>query len=346
MQQQEEGQPAPEVFRHWQALSAKNAEPISATWNKRSGTPQSIFGSISRPSKGATEAGARSFLAEHAGLFKMRAETQDLNLERNYESPIGQHVIFNQYYRGVPVYGAQIAVHFNRSGEIITVNNSYQPDILLKSVDPQVSRSSAISRAAALVKANEISSAAAELVVSDFNGSFLLAWRIVIPTDGPTWQVFIDARSGKVLSQPRDLNRYVNGTGQVFIVNAIVATRDNSLRDNLDAASAVPLSAYTTVTLQGLLGNGFLDGDYASSANTKKRASSLVNDFSFDRSSDGFSETMGYYYIDHAERYIQSLGFNNINNRQQVFAVNRLKIDNSFYSPQSKEISLGSGGRG
>ena len=344
MQQQEEGQPAPEVLSHWQALSAKNAEPISATWNKRSGTPQSIFGSISRPSKGATEAGARSFLAEHAGLFKMRDETQDLNLERNYESPIGQHVIFNQYYLGVPVYGAQIALHFNRSGEIITVNNSYQPDILLKSVDPQVSRSSAIGRAAALVKANEISSAAAELIVYDFNGSFLLAWRIVIPTDGPTWPVFIDARSGKVLSRLHDLNRYVNGTGQVFMVNAIVATQDNSLRDNLDAASAVPLNAYTTVTLQGLLGNGFLDGDYASSANTKKRASSLVNDFSFDRSSDGFSETMGYYYIDHAERYIQSLGFNNINNRQQVFAVNRLKIDNSFYSPQSKEISLGLGG--
>ncbi len=129
-----------------------------------------------------------------------------------------------------------------------------------------MSQSSAIGRAAALVKANEISSAAAELVVSDFNGSFLLAWRIVIPTDGPTWQVFIDARSGKVLSQPRDLNRYVNGTGQVFMVNAIVATQDNSLRDNLDAASAVPLNAYTTVTLQGLLGNGFLDGDFASSS--------------------------------------------------------------------------------
>ena len=37
VQQQEAGQPAPEVFRHWQALSARSAEPISATWNKRSG---------------------------------------------------------------------------------------------------------------------------------------------------------------------------------------------------------------------------------------------------------------------------------------------------------------------
>jgi hypothetical protein len=130
----------------------------------------------------------------------------------------------------------------------------------------------------------------------------------------------------------------------VFVVNAIVATRDNSLRDMADSAAAVPLSAYSTVALPGLVGNGFLDGDFASSSRTKKRAFSSVNNFAFDRSDDGFSETMGYYYIDYAERYIQSLGFNDINNRQQVFGVNRLKIDNSFYSPQSKEISLGLGG--
>ncbi len=73
-QQPEEGQPAPEVFRHWQALTVRNAEPVSATWNKRSGTPQSIVGKISRPAKGATEAGARSFLRENAGLFRMRNE--------------------------------------------------------------------------------------------------------------------------------------------------------------------------------------------------------------------------------------------------------------------------------
>lgn len=344
VQQQEAGQPAPEVFRYWQALTAKNAEPISATWNKRNGTPQTLFGRIAGPSKGATEAGARSFLEQQAGLFKLRNETQDLILDRNVESPIGQHVIFKQYYRGVPVYGAQVGVHFNSSGEIVTVNNSYQPDILLKSVDAQISRLNALGRAEAFVKANAISGSTAELVVLDLNSSFVLAWRIVVLTDGPTWELFIDARNGKILSQPRDVNRYVDGTGQVFLVNAIVATQDNSLRDNLDAASAVPLSAYTTVTLQGLVGNGFLDGSFASSAKTKKRAFNSVNDFSFDRSNDGFSETMGYYYIDHAERYIQSLGFNNVNNRQQVFAVNRLKIDNSFYSPQSKEISLGLGG--
>ena len=164
------------------------------------------------------------------------------------------------------------------------------------------------------------------------------------PTTGPTWEVFLDAQSGNVLSEPRDINRYATGAGQVFNVSAVVATRDNSLRDNADSASAVPSSAYSLVTLLGLAGNGFLDGQYASSVTTKKRVFDAGNNFVYDRSSDGFSEVMGYYFLDYAERYIQSLGFTNVNNRQQVFSVNRLKIDNSFYSPKSKEITFGLGG--
>src|SRR5687768_4541565 len=58
--QQKEGQPAPEVFRHWQSLTARNAEPVTATWDHRNGTPQNIVGKLSRPAGGATEAGARS----------------------------------------------------------------------------------------------------------------------------------------------------------------------------------------------------------------------------------------------------------------------------------------------
>src|SRR5262249_15868056 len=91
-------------------------------------------------------------------------------------------------------------------------------------------------------------------------------------------------------------------------------------------------------------GNGFLDGTFASSSASRRRVSSSSNTFVFDRHSNGFSETMGYYYIDLAERYIQSLGFTNINNRQQVFSVDRLKTDHSFYSPSNKRITYVIGG--
>ena len=166
----------------------------------------------------------------------------------------------------------------------------------------------------------------------------------MVPTSGPTWQVFVHGQKGTVLAPARDLNRYVTGTGQVFLVNAVVATRDNTLRDEKDAASAVPASAYRTVTLLGLDGTGYLDGTYASSSASKRRVTSSTQIFVYDRSSNGFSETMGYYYFDYAQRYIQALGFENVNNRQQIFSIDRYNKDNSFYESSSKTITLGTGG--
>jgi len=341
---QEEGHPAPDVIGYWQALVARSKEHLAVSWNKRSGTPQSIVGKVSDQTNTPSEIAARSFLMQNARLFKMRGDTVDLQLVRAQDSLLGQHYVFRQTYGGIPVYGSEVGVHFNKRGEIVTVNNTYEPDIALDTVVPQLAFETAAAVAAAMLKVNATSQSKGDLVVFGTKDSFALAWRIIIPSDGPTWEAFVDAETGNLLEEPRDINRYATGTGQVFNVNAVVATHDNSLRDNNDAASAVPPSAYTIVTLQGLAGNGFLDGVFASSSRTKKRASGPGNIFIFDRSNDGFSETMGYYYLDYAERYIQSLGFNNVNNRQQVFSVNRLKIDNSFYSTQSQEITYGLGG--
>lgn len=343
--QPEEGQASPDVIPYWNQLSTQSKGSLAVTWNKRTGTPRSIFGNLGKAPNGASETSARSFLKQNAPLFKLNAVSSDLTLARSQDSLIGKHFVFQQHYRGVPVYGAQLGIHFNSAGEIVTINNTYEPQIELNSVVPRLSESDATLRSLNLLGALEASEANADLIVMGLvDSSFSLAWRIVVPTLSATWEIFIDSQDGKVLDGPRNINRYVNGMGQVFNVSAVVATQDNSLRDNRDKASAVPPSAYSLVTLEGLVGHGYLDGLYASSSGSKKRVFDRGQLFLDDRSGDGFGETMGYYYIDYAERYIQSLGFNNVNNRQQVFAVDRLKADNSFYSPSSKEISLGTGG--
>jgi Zn-dependent metalloprotease len=260
---------------------------------------------------------------------------------------MGSHVTFRQFYQGIPVSGAEVKVHFNCAGEIVAINNTSVPGISLTELRPSLRARDAVRMLRSAVPDSEeaedpVSSAA--LVVYGGGDVPALAWEVTFSTGSPTWHAFIDASAGDWLSAPEDINRYVDGTGQVFRVNAVVATHDNTLTDQNDAASAVPSSAYSIVTLRGLDGGGQLDGTYVSSSRTKKRASSATNTFIFDRSDDGFSETMGYYYIDYAERYIQSLGFANVNNRQQIFGVNRLKVDNSFYSPQKKDITYGIGG--
>lgn len=310
---------------------------------------RSWFGELSGAYAPVSESAARTFLAFNASRFQIDASLDGLTLASSSQSPLGRSFVFLQSYQGIPVYGAEVKVHFNRDGKVVAVNSSFVSGIRLETFTPSLSNGQAHQLLRDRMGPGHNDDAetpnTSRLVVYATPSSLSLAWEVVRHTDsGGAWKALVDATTGKMLSEPRDVNRYATGSGKVFRVNAIVATHDNSLRDNNDAASAVPAAAYSTVSLLGLAGNGYLDGPFASSSKTKKRAFNSGNLFLFDRSNDGFSETMGYYYLDYAQRYIQGLGFSNVNNRRQVFSVNRYRGDNSFYSPSTGEITLGLGG--
>src|SRR6476660_1606595 len=56
----DEGQPSPDVIGYWQALKQRSDQAEAVSWNKRSGTPRSIFGKLHAPIPGASEMAARS----------------------------------------------------------------------------------------------------------------------------------------------------------------------------------------------------------------------------------------------------------------------------------------------
>jgi Zn-dependent metalloprotease len=344
----ERGGPAPEVLPYWQALVAQSSGPIAVEWNADTGTPRSLYGALSAPAGEATGGEALRFIKNHAPLLRMNQTLDGLEPAGSFQSPMGSHFAFAQRVGGVPVHGAEIKVHFNHSGSIVALNNSYVPGLSLDSVEPPVAAAEAVEIARAAAPATELTgpvdTPTRKLVVHTSGGHSSLAWRVVILSLGPTWEVFVDAHSGKPLAQPVDLNRYIDGSGQIFNISAVVATHDNDLTDQSDMAAAASSIAYTNVTLQGLSGTGYLDGEYASSSASQARAYSASHQFVHNRSTSGFGETMGYYYLDHAQRYIQSLGFMNVNNRQQVFSVNRYHKDRSYYSGESKELIYGMGG--
>jgi Zn-dependent metalloprotease len=325
--------------------------PVSVTWSHLWGTPKAVYGTLSDPMP-VSEESARQFLSAHATLLKLDPSLPGVTLASSKVTPMGQVYAFTQSANGVPVYAAELKVHFSREGRVIGLTNTSVPSTMLVMASPSIRAEQAVESARSHVprgpveeqELRDLPLPSATLVVYAETGTATLAWEVILHTPGPTWQLFVHARKGTALAPARDLNRYVTGTGQVFLVNAIVAAQDNSLRDNKDAASAVPSSAYRSVSLLGLDGSGFLDGSYASSSASKLRVSSMSQTFVFDRSSNGFSETMGYYYLDYAQRYIQSLGFSTVNNRQQVFSIDRYKKDNSFYQSSTKNITYGTGG--
>ena len=141
------------------------------------------------------------------------------------------------------------------------------------------------------------------------------------------------------------------GTGSVFVSNPVQSLGDESLTDQKDSDAAVPASAYYNVKLTNLDGSGFLSGDYATViSETGNPAYSPTNTFNYTRHQDEFEQTMAYYWITEAQKYIHSLGFGEyraaaINNRPQPVRINQWGADNSFATDHPKnELRFGKGG--
>jgi Fungalysin metallopeptidase (M36) len=142
---------------------------------------------------------------------------------------------------------------------------------------------------------------------------------------------------------------------QVFAPNPVADLGIQTLTDQKDAdyfsADPALARAYHRVTLTDLDGSGTLTGAYAKViSETGKAAANTGSGFVYTRDQDQFEQTMGYYWVTQAQRYIQSLGFGStlpaVNKRQQLLRINQFGGDNSFYREGTGKltITLGKGG--
>jgi zinc metalloprotease ZmpB len=140
------------------------------------------------------------------------------------------------------------------------------------------------------------------------------------------------------------------GTGLVFVTNPVQSLGNESLTDQKDADSAVPLAAYHEVQLTNLDGSGFLRGDYVDVVSeTGKAAYSAMNSFRYSRHQDEFEQVMAYYWVTEAQKYIRSLGFGvtrrAIGNGPLRVRINQFGQDNSFETDHPRnELRFGKGG--
>src|SRR6476659_3161310 len=88
------------------------------------------------------------------------------------------------------------------------------------------------------------------------------------------------------------------GTGSVFEVNPVQSSGDESLTDQKDSATAVPLADYATVPLRNLDGSGRLSGTWVNvRSSTGAAAYSPTNTFSYTRDDDRFEQVMAYFWV-------------------------------------------------
>ncbi|MFC0187084.1 M36 family metallopeptidase [Fictibacillus aquaticus] len=290
---------------------------------------------------------ADDFLKKNAEKYKLHRDLSGLTYLNTIETKAATYVRYQQTVNGAPVFTKQVTVTLDRSGNALMAVSDYTPYTKIEEAKQKLAKNDAESKAAKHLgaAAGRWAQDKNEFGYTIENGTAVPVYKVTLHAEEPfgAWEVYVHAGTGKVLKK-KDLNQKVNGTGQVFMPNPIESQGSvTGLADNNDADSAALNAQLKTVTLQGLSGNGKLTGQYVN-IYSKSKTSSANHVFNYTRSDNRFEDVMVYYHLDTLQRYIQSIGFNNINNRSITANVNTYKKDNSFYSPSTKELTFGTGG--
>jgi M6 family metalloprotease-like protein len=305
---------------------------------------ESMLGKGTQPYRGKPAEAARQFLRENARFFGLRDDLQDLKVLTEKNTLGGSSAEFQQSYNNLPVENGRIQVSLNKEGRIVHVTSSYTPiegatdqagltkeQTLVRATD-EFLRRAAVPNSYLPNRQTQIQQprSRSELQLKETpkiedtffaqGGRLIRAYKILINATQPygIMEFVVDANSGAILLRRDYDHTFVDGEGQVFIPNPI-----NTLNDNtLTTGSATLPNAYRTVALLGLLDtgpftlrNGFVRlEDTEAPSNTPP--SETASTFTYPRTDAHFDDVMLYYHIDRIQRYIQSLGFIDVNNRQ------------------------------
>ncbi|HZH99122.1 MAG TPA: proprotein convertase P-domain-containing protein, partial [Fimbriimonadaceae bacterium] len=314
------------------------------------GQVRRVRGSVAVPGASNAVDAATKFLQAHQEILGLSTTLAELKLNSQVESLTGFHVRYDQQIAGLQAFGGGLSVHLDKNLNVVLVNHDLLPvsgsaKTVVRPQNPDAAIAAAV---AAVPGAGPATVPMVEPGTLVQNGSVVSAWRVTFDTTVPAaaWEVMVDGLTGRVLRK-RNIACYIDGSGLVFLPNPVQTSGVAGLADNNDADSTALNNERKTVVLQGLTGAGNqLTGEFAdtSPSTAITRANEGTRVFNYPRSDDRFEEVMSYYHIDTIARYAQSLGFTNVQNRQTKVNVNGITDDNSFYSPSTKQITMGTGG--
>ncbi|MDO8737313.1 MAG: M4 family metallopeptidase [Thermoleophilia bacterium] len=200
------------------------SESTSIRWDAETGIPAFITGSITPPVTGSPTVEAVAFFDENKDLYRMTDPGAELSEQRQVVDEMGMvHLHMAQVYKGLPVFGTEMSVHFSPGNKIQTVNGRYVPGIDL-SVDPAVTLDQAID--AALHDFGFPAAASTfeppQLVIySPDPNRPVLAWQITLANDNPPVRMvyFVGAKDGSIvdrydaLEDVKNRRTYTAGSG-------------------------------------------------------------------------------------------------------------------------------------
>jgi Zn-dependent metalloprotease len=279
------------------------------------------------------------------------APASQLEPSRTIGLPGGATVYrFQRRVRGVPVLGGEAVVNDPPGAPPRLVSEAGQGATGPPGT-PLVSGSEAIRVGRAAVNASTLRAApSTHLVIAPGPGG-ALAWDVLIPSVRPLgdFQVLVDARSDAVLQTRNLIRDFRTGKAKIFVPNPVVTNHgDVGLHDKRGRNSKRLNELRVGVRLRRLMAHQHcLKGRFVKvlvGRHEDPVCRRSLNWRRVKRARDTFEALMSYYHVDHEQSYVQSLGFHNVDNRRQVVLADKIGEDNSFYSPITRELTLGTGG--
>jgi len=173
-------------------------------WDNDTGVPAFLTGPVTPPAAADPVAATYAFLEANSGLYGMDDPKGELSLERVEQDGLGMtHLRLTQTYKGVPVYGSDLAFHFSEDGMIKAVNGSYHPGIDL-SVQPGIGREEAVAAAMSHLGRDAVPAGDEPpqlMVLPQGGSSTVLVWKVTLESDEPLRMVyFVDAGDGGIVA--------------------------------------------------------------------------------------------------------------------------------------------------
>ena len=301
------------------------------------------------PGAGDLESSARGLVSEYPFWFSGSRPTPELRLIDSRESLTGSHLRFREMIGGVEVLDSEVTFSFDRGSRMREIHNRLHAEGNLLPV-ARLSSDGAWRVVSARVPDASLVSVAKFAMMRA--GKLAPVYRLVVQEKSlEPWEWVIDATDGTVL---RRVALFFNVAAQVFDPNPVTTLNAPALRDENDAAAAVPPSAYSIVDLPDLPASGPLSGPNVRIRELETPATVPVDvsaPLIFQRDTDSFEEVMAYYHLDRSQRYLQSLGF--AGTRRIIATPIEVDVhaasgeDNSFFvstGPGTGRLYFGDGG--
>lgn len=267
------------------------------------------------------EAWARAWLVEQEGLAGV-----DLGFDGVFEGLALRTFRFHQTVAGLPVEGTRAQVSVDGAGRVVWTIADVERDAR---ADPCWG-----AREAALAAARErfpgalFNAPRAEHLVNHLGDT---VWRISLLPHQPLGAWKVEVRCDGAVLRAWDAAMYAE-KAKLYPVSPIVAAADPDLRDNPAGAGVGLEDLLVEVDVLGLTGGGVaatgsLRGEYAWIVGGVAEAP-----YVYDRADPRFEELNTYFWVDAAQRHIQSLGFDHVHNHSATIVPRVPGAYTAFYT--------------